>query len=309
MLRRRGVLTALVLAVAGFLLGSNWGSLAPLITPVLSGLGTAWASAEKYGVDHPIVTGLATGISVPILGWGFVQLRYVAQRLFRRRSIIDLVFKGEDIIPVVTSHMRQASFQRVGSQQIVQLPSNAQFIPSNVAIGAALIYSYVHNRYAGKKTTVLHFDNENWGSDSHCFISIGGPFVNEIAKEVIEGKRVTDFEITDLPTARDQKDVYEAQRENKSTQPDAALTIDYGFLIYMRNPHNPDKRIIIVFGLWPPGAQAAAAAILNPGKRSDRLVKQLYKAIRKDHNVIGIIRVNVRGLILEEGKLIKVREF
>jgi hypothetical protein len=167
----------------------------------------------------------------------------------------------------------------------------------------------VHDRYVGKKTAVLRFDNENWGADNHNYISVGGPFVNKIVKDVLDANFVPDFEITNVPTAIDQKVVYEAEREKRSTQADAPLAVDYGFLIYMKNPGNNKNRICMAFGLWPAGSQAAVGAILNPGKRSNPHVKKLYKSIRREQNVIAIIQVKVRGLMLEEGELVKVRNF
>jgi hypothetical protein len=306
---RTRLVTSLVLAAGGFLVGIYWSVLSSLIKPFASDFAARWVEAEEYVEKHPLEAGLlfaVIGVMIePTCRWW----RNFAAHLFRRRSIIDLIFKKEKYVYIVTSHMRQTSFERIGDKQTMQLPKNAPFLPSNVAIGAALVYSYVHDRYAGKKTALLHFDNENWGADDNNYISIGGPFVNKIVKDVLDANLVPDFRITNVPTAIDQTIVYEAEREKQSTQPDAPLAIDYGFLIYMKNPANNKKRICIAFGLWPAGSQAAVSAILNPGKRSNPHVKQLCKSIRRDDNVIGIIRVKIRGLMLEEGELVKVRHF
>lgn len=306
---RTRFIAPLVLGASGFLIGIYWSVLSSLIEPFASDFAAQWVEAEEYVEKHPIEAGLLFAVIGVMIEPTWRWCRNLTKRFLSRRSIIDLIFKNEESIHVVTAHMRQTSFERIGDKQTIQLPSNAPFLPSNVAIGAALVYSYVHDRYVGKKTAVLRFDNENWGADNHNYISVGGPFVNKIVKDVLDANFVPDFEITNVPTAIDQKVVYEAEREKRSTQADAPLAVDYGFLIYMKNPGNNKNRICMAFGLWPAGSQAAVGAILNPGKRSNPHVKKLYKSIRREQNVIAIIQVKVRGLMLEEGELVKVRNF
>jgi hypothetical protein len=181
-------------------------------------------------------------------------------------------------------------------------------LPSNVAISAASIYSYAHARYGDGKAAQLHFDNDNWGADTRNFICIGGPFVNEVAREVVEVRRVPSFEITDTPIANDENDSYAPERA-QPVRPDAPLITDYGFVIYTKNPRNIEKRICLVFGLWPPGTEASVKVILNPRTRPRRLYRKLHRAIKSDHNVIAIVKVRVAGLALDQGEIVKVRLF
>jgi hypothetical protein len=304
----RRVIPVVGLAGGGFLIGVYWQNLSTLIGPPLATIAALWANGESYVQTHPFESGLTFAIIgalvVPI--WNVCN--GTLRDLFQRRSIIDLIFANEDHVYMVTSHMQQTSFERIGTKQVVQLPSNAPFLPSSVAIGGALIYSYAHQRYGNSKTARLHFDNENWGADAHNFISIGGPFVNAFAKDIVERKGIPGFQLTDTPMARDEKDTYEPLRE-ASGGADAALLTDYGFIIYIKSPRNPEKRICLAFGLWPPGTQAAAAVIVDPRVQPRRYLNQFRKAIRDDKNVIAIVKVNINGLVLEQAELIKVREF
>jgi hypothetical protein len=309
-MRRIGrVLRLLVLPLVGLLLGLYWKDFSALIRPLTSGLSAAWKNGETFLSSHPAEAGLAFAIigSIVVPAWSW--LRNLLIWLIRRRSIIELIFQDEDRVYLVTSHMKQTSFQRIGTNQVINLPSNAPFLPSNIAISTALINNYARDRYGDRKTAVLHFDNDNWGANAHNFISIGGPFVNEIAKRIIDANSIPEFQITNIPTAVDQTDTYEAERESRSTNPDAPLATDYGFAIHTKNPFNPEKRIVIVFGLWPQGTQAAVAAVLDPAAPSSRNFKMFYKAVKRGRSVIGIVQVRIRGLILERGELIKVREF
>jgi hypothetical protein len=296
------------LAAAGFLIGVYWTNLSALIGPLLAIVAALWADGESYVQSHPAESGVLFAVIgaliLPLWNLSGVILHY----LFRRKSIIDLVFASEDQIHMVTAHMRQTSFERIGTKQIIHLPSNAPFLPSSVAVGGALIYSYAHQRYGDSKPAWLHFDNENWGSDEHNFISIGGPFVNVFAKEIVEGKRIPGFQLTDTPTAIDEQHTFEALRETSGGS-DAPLLTDYGFIIYVKNPRKPAKRICLAFGLWPPGTQAAVAVIIDPLAQPWRYRNQLRNAIRKDKNVIAIVKVTINGLFLEQTEIVKVRQF
>jgi hypothetical protein len=302
-------ITAVALAAMGFLLGNFWNVLSSFIQPLGLALTTWWTDGENYVLSHPIEAGLifaVVGVLIVPVG---TRLNRTVAYLFRRSSIIDLVFAREDHVHMVTAHMKQTSFERIDSKQVIQLPSNAPFLPSSAAVSAALIYSYAHERYGAKRTALLHFDDDNWGADAHNFISIGGPFVNAVAREVVEVIRIPAFEITDSAVAKDERDIFAPERLSKSAQPDAALITDYGFIIFTKNPRNRAKRICVAFGLWPPGTQAAVSAILDCRTQPRRLYKQLRKAIVNDHSVIGVVKVRVSGLVLQQGELVKVREF
>ena len=78
----------------------------------------------------------------------------------------------------------------------------------------------------------MHFDNDNWGAESNNFISIGGPFVNEIPKYILDRNLVPNFLITDIPTAIDDGIEYKAEREGTATSPERRfrLTMDSSLL-------------------------------------------------------------------------------
>jgi hypothetical protein len=325
-MRRARTIATLALTIVGFILGFFWSAIVPFVQPLLAaaaafenavvsfvqpffeGLGKLRDSAETFLGAHPMEAGLLFALIGAVILPIFVGIIKLCKYIFRRRSIIDIIFANEQSIHLVTSHMIQTSFQRIRDGHPVSLPKNAPFLPSNIAIGVTLIYSYAHRRYGDKKEVLLHFDDENWGGDEHAFISIGGPFVNKFVQMVVDDKHIPKFDISDnMPTARDESNSYQAVR-NAPNQPDASIVTDYGFLIYMKNPRNPNTRVCLAFGLWPQGTQAAINVLLNPGGRYG-LVKQFYNAIRRDTNVIGIVRVNVKGLILDRPQLVKVREF
>jgi hypothetical protein len=124
----------------------------------------------------------------------------------------------------------------------------------------------------------------------------------------VEGNEIPNFQLTNTPSAQDEKDTYTPDRE-ASGKDDAALLTDYGFIIHIKNPRNPAKRILLAFGLWPPGTQAAIAVILDPRANPRGKREQLRKAIRDDSNVIAVVKVAIKGLFLQEAELVKVREF
>jgi hypothetical protein len=304
----RRFLPIFAFAVAGSLVGYYWKDLSALVRPPLATIAALWANFETYVAAHPGNAGLIFALVGALILPTWNLSGAILRRLLRRKSIIDMIFANEDHVHMVTAHMRQTSFERIGTSQVIHLPSNAPFLPSSVAIGGALIYSYAHQRYGSRKTAWLHFDNDNWGADTHNFIAIGGPFVNEFAKEIVERKKIPGFALTDIPTATDGTDKYVPDRETLS-KADAPLLTDYGFIVYTKNPRNHQKRVCLAFGLWPPGTQAAVAVLLDPAARPRANRNKLRKAIRKDKSVIAIVKVNINGLFLEEAELLKVREF
>lgn len=325
-MRRARIIATLVLTTFGFCVGFYWSSIVPFLQPFLATTTALWnavltvvqplfavlekdrESVETFLAAHPMESGLLFALIGALILPIFLMIVKLCRYLFRRKSIMDIIFAKEQFVHLVTAHMMQTSFERISDGHHINLPKNAPFLPSNIAIGATLIYSYAHKRYGDRKEVLLHFDDENWGGDEHAFISIGGPFVNKFAQMAVEHKHIPNFGIVDnIPTAQDEKNSYQAVRDT-SNQPDAAIVTDYGFLIHMKNPRNPSIKVCLVFGLWPQGTQAAISVLLNPGRRSG-LARRLHRAIRRGTDVIGIVRVNVKGLILDQPQLVKVREF
>lgn len=134
--------------------------------------------------------------------------------------------------------------------------------------------------------------------------------MNEVPKYVLDRKLVPKFAITDVPTAIDDGIEYKAEREGGATGPESPLSVDYGFIIIIRNPWDTSKqnrkRLCIVFGLWPQGTQAAFAAMLGDHEASSAQYRRLYRAVARNRDVIAIVRVS-SGMLVERGQIVKVR--
>jgi hypothetical protein len=310
-MRFSGIAFTLAFMFVGFFVGVLWNDLTTAVRPSLQILRDNWRTSDIYLSTHPLETGIifavASAAIVPLLVTG----RRLIFVFFRRISIMDLLFRNDGEVHYIASHMRQTTFQRIGTAQIIELPTNAPLLPSSFAISTAALYAFVAERYHKRKKVLLHFDNDNWGAESHSFVSIGGPFVNEVPKYVLDRKLVPKFTITDVPTAIDDGIEYKAEREGGATSPEAPLSVDYGFVIIIRNPWDTSKqnrkRLCIVFGLWPQGTQAAFAAMLGDHESSSAKYRQLYRAVARNRDVIAIVRVSVRGMLVERGQIVKVR--
>ena len=300
---------ALVLAAIAFLIGVYLEAIRATVRSVFLPVIASWTAADLYLATHPLETGLIFaffGVAI-IPALLFVQ-RY-ASILFRRRALVDLLVAEEDKVHLVTSHMKQVSFQRIKNGQIYQLPVNAPLIPSSIAVSTTMLYSFAASRYQKKKPAELHFDTDNWGAETHSFISLGGPFVNEIPNYILERNLVPDFRITDVPTAIDAGVEYTAEREAGNPSPDAPISTDYGFIIVVRNPWDPTKRkrICIVFGLWPPGTQAAFAALLGDYELSYRKYRLFYQWVVQKWDALAVVRASVSGTLVERGEIVSIR--
>jgi len=240
---------------------------------------------------------------LPVTAW----VKHIISLTADRPTLMDLIFKHEDYVHAIISHMKQTSFQPIGLTNTIILPNNSLFLPSSIATSIVLLSIYCHNKYGTRKTPMFHYDHDTWDAQDHNFISVGGPFVNPLVKSILDSKKIPEFLIDQIPTALDKGTRYQAERENTAAQ-DAPIIKDYGFIIYMQNPYNPAKKICILFGLWPQGTQGAVETILGQANRS-ALFNQFYRYVRKGQDVIGVVQVTVTGLLVGKAEIIKFRSF
>ncbi len=243
-------------------------------------------------------------------------------------AILELLLRNERKIHSIVAHTKQASFRRIGENTEVILPENALFLPSTVATSIILLSAFCNKWYGERKTPVFHHDHDHWDAPEHNFMCVGGPFVNETMKHILDCQLVPGFSIDDIPTALDHGDRFQAARKKGSTDQNAPITEDYGFVIFIDNPWNHNKKICALFGLWPHGTQAAVeTTLLKFGRltyarekllslavdwfgmtpdRSYNFIK-LYDCFKHNKNAIGILHVPVAGLLAGKAEVIKVR--
>ena len=275
------------------------------------------AVLDQWLAGHPTWNGFLFAV----IGVLIVPFAKLIAALWRRLTyiptLLDLLFEAAGEIHVVISHMPYANFQRLGSKRTIALPENAPLLPSGVALGLQRLTSYVHRRWGDRKTLRLHFDDEQWPIAESDFIALGGPYVNEVVGHIVEAVKVPGFSIEDVPfgavgsgifepVAHDESDVFEAQREAGSKEPNARLACDYGFMLHVDNPWNADRKAFVVFGLWPHGVLAAVDCLLAP-RRAGSLARHFHRVIANRRNVVGILRVTIAGFLDGHGDLVKVR--
>jgi hypothetical protein len=76
----------------------------------------------------------------------------------------------------------------------------------------------------------------------------------------------------------------------------------------MTSPWNAEKKICLLFGLWPQGTLAAVDGILKRC-RPAKLANQFRGALKRQQNVIAILRITITGLLQGTGEFVKVRVF
>ena len=101
-----GIAFTLVFMFVGSFVGISWNDLTTAVRPSLQILRDNWRTSDIYLSTHPLETGLifavASAAIVPLLVAG----RRLFFAIFRRKSIMDLMFRNDAEVHYIASHMR-----------------------------------------------------------------------------------------------------------------------------------------------------------------------------------------------------------
>jgi len=193
-----------------------------------------------------------------------------------------------------------------------RLPTNVPLLGLQDALGVSAL------------TNALADGSPNWAPELHAaedsrvqmshftFVSIGGPSVNEATYELIASCEEVANEgrgkaILHRGTLLDSKLMifypsHEAE-DFSSTGPmayiagkdDSRLREDYGFIEIGPSPYAPGHYAVVVFGLWPPGTQAAVEALIHPDTTSDK-GKLMQSMIRNHQPLVAVVKTQVTSI-------------
>jgi hypothetical protein len=279
-------------------------------------------SANVFLSANPLWTlvlgGVVGAFFSVILGLFFPQLIGRVQRQLRRRlklDPLDYLMMGEGSMYISVATTAPRSFARLGTKRTVTLPENAPFLPFGQAMGMADLRAAVNDRFGKSRTVNIDYAHRFGGAWEHSFIALGGPYVHPVVKEVLDKGLVPGFTIEEEPSSNepivnDEGQIFRAHRDQtEARNANARLISDIGVIIWMRSPYNPDLRLCILFGLWPPGTFAAVDAFLQKSVGDKKQQHEFTHFVRSGQNCVAIVEANISALTIGRPAIKKVRSF
>jgi len=214
---------------------------------------------------------------------------YVFLKLKLRVSLRPLkkiwrIFK-DDTIFIILPGITQDSFYIPIVKQHSKIPKNVKLMPFSESIGIAELQKTLEQLFP-KKRIVLS-NSENFFNITDSYISIGGPSVNKITHDLLNVHKIDyGFQLI-YPDHYAIDDV--AKKRYKCDEDDNQILNDYGFIFISNNPHNSQKKVCVLCGVWAHGTYSAIQALTS----SKMTIKQIAKYLKKNKNILIVTKSNV----------------
>ena len=217
------------------------------------------------------------------------------------------MLEGQDYIPVAIGGMEKLREFEIEGQGKAQLPPNVPALGAQETFGVSRLGQSITNEF-GADTFVLyqHTDFDHIKINK-SFVAVGGWSVNSITRDILHERKIDKYFDMVYPQhyAKDEADGV----TYKATPPDSRdgpISEDYGFIVIGPNPYDNTKTVILAFGIWPQGTQAAMEALAEPDTNSPQ-GRQFIDLVKEGKGLVAVVKTEVTGVNQTRPSLVKVR--
>jgi hypothetical protein len=260
-----------------------------------------------------VVRDIVIAVAAAIIGY-FIP---VLIQSYQRRPFAKMwaaLLRDQKTVPIIIADVPAQEFAIPRFHTKSRLPANVPLLGLQDALGVSELTSKLSE--AGWAPQLHTTEESGVLMHQYSFVSIGGPSVNgatyelvasceEVAnggrgKVILHGNMLDSkliifypsHEVEDLGTSPPGKFM--------ATKSNSGLSVDYGFIEigpnkYVSGQYTGGQNAIAVFGLWPPGTQAAIDALIYPDT-SSVLGKRMQSMIKNNQPLVAVVEVSVTNL-------------
>lgn len=183
------------------------------------------------------------------------------------------------------------------------VPKNISLVPLPEAVAVSQLVGRFREVYRQLEVEIC--SPESFANYDCTFVSVGGPSVNSVTRDLVKEHGI-DWSLHIQLPAHVIRDVHH-RREYSATEVGDEVVEDVGFSLVVKNPLYPTRMCAICMGIWAHGTGAAIRVLLGECHRQP-LFAQMTRYLRSRTGMLIVSKVRVQHLFLGHPQLVRVRE-